>query len=82
MKTKHAFATNLFSKGTIMFHMSNSPMQNFVFQKLSSIKQFISVLFSSLYFYKHRAEQTMIERSHLMHIAVVPHHSEQTFLDR
>jgi len=24
----------------------------------------------------------MIERSHLMHIAVVPHHSEQTFLDR
>lgn len=46
------------------------------------MKQFVSLPFSSLYFYKHQAEQTMIERSHLMHIAVVPHHSEQTFLDR
>lgn len=52
------------------------------FQKISSMKQFLSVLLSSLYFYKLQAEQTMTERSHLMHIAVVPHHSEQTFLDR
>lgn len=57
-------------------------MQNFVFQKISSMKQFVSVLFSSQYFYKRHAEQTMTERSHLMHIAVVPHDSEQTFLDR